>query len=228
MTESTPEDASREIERLWARVGEASAERAAASPAPAAAVELMGAEAAWEAVGLLKRQRRQREAGWQQALAVRDEALRQLGLRLAESRAELTQLHGLISGENDQSRADALEAGRLVEEARAALASGAEERRLLGEALQSLRERLAAENARAQAAESGWQEREERLQAALKEMQALVERREAEAALARAQARSLRAELAQAQEALERTLGEFLQERRANRDELPGRTGTSA
>ena len=63
MAESTPDDLSREIDRLWARVGSLPPEPSSvhAIRASASTDALVGTEVAWETVGILKRQQRQRE-----------------------------------------------------------------------------------------------------------------------------------------------------------------------
>ncbi|HEX4048039.1 MAG TPA: hypothetical protein VH309_09410, partial [Elusimicrobiota bacterium] len=180
MADFTPDDLSREIGRLWARVGSASAEPASASSisATAPAGATIGAEAAWETVALLKRQARQREESWRQAMEARDESLRTLRARLETAETELGRLRARSEGEDERTLVGALEARQQIETAQKAQALAesrhAEERAALGEAMQSLRERIAAETSRARTAEQRWQAREQQYLLDLKELQGLA------------------------------------------------------
>lgn len=220
MADRTPEDLSREIERLWARVGPVSAEPSSAYEVPSSlpAASSMGVEAAWETVSILKRQRRQSEAAWEQAMQARDEALRVLRARLESAETELARLRERAEGEDERIISEALDARGKVESAQKAVALAeqrhAEETRALEAAMQSLRERLAAESVRARAAEQRWQSREQQYLLDLKSLQDLAQRREKEVSGAEASAASLREGLAEAKAALEKTLAELLLERR--------------
>jgi hypothetical protein len=216
----TPDDLSREIDRLWARVGSASLEPASASyisaTAPTGAV--IGSEAAWETVALLKRQQRQRESSWQQTMEARDEALRALRARLETAETELAGLRARGEGEDERALVGTIEAQRQIETAQKALALAqerhAEERRALEEAMQSLRERIAADMARARTAEQRAQAREQQYLIDLKELQGLVARRDKDAGAAEKEVRARDASLAEAKNALQKTLSELLLERK--------------
>ena len=220
MADYTPDDLSREIDRLWARVGTASPEpsSAASIPASPSVGATVGAEIAWETVALLKRQQRQGEAAWRQAMDARDEALRVLRARLETAEQELSTLRARAEGEDERSLVETLDARQKIEAAQksVALAEGrhADERAALEGALQSLRERLAAETARARVAEQRWQAREQQYLIDLKQLQDLAARREKEAAAGDKSVRSLEAGMGEAKNALEKTLGELLLERK--------------
>jgi hypothetical protein len=209
----------REIDRLWARVGSLSADPWSPSSPPAPpSGSALGAEAAWETVALLKRQQRQSESAWRQTLDARDESLRTLRSRLETAEAELLRLRARAEGEDERTLVEALDARQKIETAQKAVALAeqrhAEERRVLEETLQSLRERLAAETTRARAAEQRWQSREQQYLIDLKELQALAARREEEASRGGKNVRALENGLAEAKNALEKTLGELLIERK--------------
>jgi hypothetical protein len=216
----TPDDLSREIDRLWARVGSASAEPSSASSisATASAGASIGAEAAWETVGLLKRQARQREDSWRQTMEARDEALRTLRARLETAETELARLRLRSDGEDERAVVGALDAQQKIETAQKALALAearhAEERRTLADAMQSLRERIAAETARARTAEQRWQAREQQYLIDIKELQGLVARRDQDAGASDKEIRARDAGLAEAKNALQKTLAELLLERK--------------
>jgi len=220
VADSTPDDLSREIDRLWARVGSLTSEPSSASAVPASASTgaIAGSEVAWETVGLLKRQQRQREATWQQAVEAKDEALRVLRARVASLESETAALRSRTEGEDERSLVGAIELQRNLEAAQKTLElreqRHEEERRVLEEALQRLRERLAAETARARTSEQRWQAREQQYLIDLKEFQTLAERREKEAGRSDSAARAQAAGLAEAKNALEKTLAELLLERR--------------
>ncbi|MFI5349759.1 MAG: hypothetical protein ACHQ2Z_09460 [Elusimicrobiota bacterium] len=220
MADFSPDDLSREIDRLWARVGSASAEPSSpshiATTSPAGAT--IGAEAAWETVALLKRQQRQREHSWQQTMEARDEALRALRARLETAETELGRLRLRSEGEDERTLVGTLDAQQRIETASKALALAearhAEERQALAEAMQSLRERIAAETARAKTAEQRWQAREQQYLLDVKELQGLVARRDQDAGASDKEIRSRDASLAEAKNALQKTLAELLLERK--------------
>jgi hypothetical protein len=216
----TPDDLSREIDRLWSRVGSVAAEPSSApsipvSPSVGASV---GAEIAWETVALLKRQQRQSESTWRQAMDAREEALRVMRARLETAESELSILRARADGEDERGLIEAIDARQKIETAQKSVALAdsrhAEERRALEEALQSLRERLAAETGRSRSAEQRWQSREQQYLLDMKELQALAARREKETADGGKSARALENGLAEAKNALEKTLGELLLERK--------------
>jgi hypothetical protein len=219
MADFTPDDLSREIDRLWARVGSVSAEPASASSIAATAPmsTAIGAEAAWETVALLKKQSRQREDAWRETMAARDEALRALRARLEMAESELGRLRARAENEDERSLVGTLGAQQQIETAQKAIelaeARHAEERRALGEAMQSLRERIAAETARARTAEQRWQAREQQYLLDIKELQGLAARRDSDAGAAEKDVRARDASLAEAKNALEKTLAELLLER---------------
>jgi hypothetical protein len=220
VADSTPDDLSREIDRLWARVGSASVPASSASgvPSTATAGATIGAEVAWETVGLLKRQARQREDAWRQTMEARDEALRTLRARLETAETELGRLRARAEGEDERSLVDSLDARQTIETAQRALALAesrhADERLALEGALQSLRERIAAETARSRSAEQRWQAREQQYLLDLKELQGLAARREGAAGAAEKDVRARDASLAEAKNALQKTLAELLLERK--------------
>ncbi|MDE2510177.1 MAG: PQQ-binding-like beta-propeller repeat protein [Elusimicrobia bacterium] len=220
MADFNPDDLSREIDRLWARAGSVAADAptAAAIPSAPSVGATVGAEIAWETVALLKRQQHQSEATWRQAMDAREEALRVLRARLETAETELSRLRSRAEGEDERGLVEALDAHQKIETAQkaAALAEArhAEERRALEQALQSLRERLASETARGRASEQRWQAREQQYLLDLKELQSLAERREKEASAGDKSVRSLEAGMGEAKNALEKTLGELLLERK--------------
>ena len=220
MADFTPDDLSREIDRLWARVGSASVEPSSPShiSATAPAGATIGAEAAWETVALLKRQQRQREDSWRQTMEARDEALRALRARLDTAETELGRLRLRSEGEDERTLVGTLDAQQRIETASKALALGearhAEERQALADAMQSLRERIAAETARARTAEQRWQAREQQYLLDVKELQGLVARRDQDAGASDKEIRSRDASLAEAKNALQKTLAELLLERK--------------
>ncbi len=216
----TPDDLSREIDRLWARVGSASLEPASAShiSATAPTSAMIGAEAAWETVALLKRQQRQREGSWQQTMEARDEALRTLRARLETAETELARLRVRSEGEDERTLVGALDAQQQLETAQKAIALAesrhAEERRALSEAMQSLRERIAAETTRARTAEQRSEAREQQYLLDLKELSGLSARRDKDAGAAEKDVRARDASLAEAKNALQKTLAELMLERK--------------
>ena len=74
--EETPEDLSREINRLWSEVDARA--RACEPPAAASAGGLASYEFAWETVAFVMRQYRRGEAAWRKAMEARDRELEEL------------------------------------------------------------------------------------------------------------------------------------------------------
>jgi hypothetical protein len=219
MAELSPDDLSREIQRLWARVGSASP--AASAEAEIAATPstqaVLGTELAWDAVALLKRQARQREQTWQRAMDARDEAVRVLRERLEAAETELAHRREREEGDEQRILVETLDARAQIEAAqeaaRLAQKRHEEETAVLEGFLAALRDRLAATETAARAAEQRAQARESRLSIDLAELQGGAARREVETARAEADARGARAALAEAKEALAAALAELLIER---------------
>lgn len=212
-----PQDLSREIDRLWAKLGSAPAEPGfGASTGPIEAPG--GAEVAWETVSLLKRQQRRQESTWEQALEAKENALKFFRERAAALEAEASQLRGRLEGDEDRVLAELLDAQERLQSAAKAMALQQarhdEERRVLQTLLDEARERQAAETARARALDERAQKREQQHHADMRDLQSLLERRDKEGAQADESVRALKGGLAEAKNALEKTLSEFLVERK--------------
>ena len=106
-----------------------------------------------------------REDAWRQTMEARDEALRTLRARLETAETELARLQLRSQGEDERTLVGTLDAQQRIESAQKALALAearhVEERQALADAMQNLRERIAAETARARTAEQRWQAREQ-------------------------------------------------------------------
>lgn len=204
-----PEDLSREIERLWTRLGSASDVAPASQSAPSAA----GAELAWETVGMLKTQQRRREAALTEAIAAKEESLKLWRTRAEALQIETTDLRSRADGSDELVFAQLLDAQQRLEGAARALEHEREERRLLEAALEESRARITAEVERAREAEARWAKRETQNLIDLKDIQTSAERRQQEAARADQAVGALKGSLAEAKNALEKTLAELLLER---------------
>lgn len=208
-----PEDLSREIERLWTRLGSASPEPPSAAPA----MQTAGAELAWETVDMLKTQQRRREAALAEAIAAKEESLRHWRMRAESLQRETEELRSRVEGGDELVFAQLLDAQQRLEGAARALeherAVHEEERRVLQAALDESRARLSAEAARAREAEARWTRRETQHLIDLKDVQSSAERRQQEAARADEAVAALKASLSEAKNALEKTLAELLLER---------------
>ena len=206
---------SREIERLWARLGSVANDAAPpAGPSPAGA----GAELAWETVGMLKTQQRRREAALAEAIAAKEESLKHWRTRAEALQAESLELRARVEGGAELEFAQLLDAQQRLEGAARALelekARHDEERRQLQAALDESRARYAAESARLRDAEARWSKREAQYLVDLKDVQTSAERRQKEAADADQSVSALKGSLGEAKNALEKTLAELLLERR--------------
>lgn len=204
-----PEDLSREIERLWTRLGTASSEAAPSASVPAAA----GAEIAWETVAMLKTQQRRREAALSDAVAAKEESLRLWRTRAEALQTEVAELRRRADGSDELVYAQMLDAQQRLEGAVHALEHEREERRLLEAALEESRTRITAEVERAREAEARWAKRETQALIDLKDVQTAADRRQQEAAKADEAVSALKGSLSEAKNALEKTLAELLLER---------------
>ncbi|MBI5247135.1 MAG: hypothetical protein HY923_08130 [Elusimicrobia bacterium] len=212
MGQLPPEDLNREIERLWTRLGTASTEAVVPWTPPSA-----GAELAWETVAMLKAQQRRRESAAAEAIEAKEEALKHWRARAEAYQAEADEMRARAEGGQELEFAQLLDAQQRLESAARALASEKarheEERRALQAALEESRARFAAEAARAREAESRWGKREAQSLVDLKNIQTAAERRQKEAAEADQSVIALKGGLAEAKNALEKTLAELLLER---------------
>lgn len=204
-----PEDLSREIERLWTRLGAASAE---AAPPPAAPAQA-GAELAWETVSMLKTQQRRREAALAEAIAAKEESLKVWRSRAEALQKEAEELRVRADGSDELVYGQLLDAQQRLELAARALEHEREERRRLEAALEESRARITAEVERAREAEARWAKRETQSLIDLKDVQTSAERRQQEAAKADEAVSALKGSLSEAKNALEKTLAELLLER---------------
>lgn len=204
-----PEDLSREIERLWTRLGSAANDAAPpAGPSPSGA----GAELAWETVGMLKTQQRRREAALTEAIAAKEESLKHWRTRAEALQSACDELRARAANGPEAEFAQILEgATRSLELEKA---RHDEERRQLQAALDESRARFAAESARLREAEARWSKREAQYLIDLKDVQTSAERRLKEAGEADKSVSALKGSLAEAKNALEKTLSELLLERR--------------
>jgi hypothetical protein len=204
-----PEDLSREIERLWTRLGTASDSAAPTAPV----TQTAGAELAWETVAMLKTQQRRREAALTEAIASKEESLKLWRTRAEALQAEVGDLRTRADGNDDLVYAQLLDSQQRLEGAARALEHEREERRVLQAAIDESRACITAEVARAREAEARWAKRETRNLIDLKDVQSSAERRQQEAAQADQAVSALKGSLAEAKNALEKTLAELLLER---------------
>lgn len=203
-----PEDLSREIERLWTRLGSAS-DPVPPSPMPQSA----GAELAWETVAMLKTQQRRRESAMAEAIDAKDESLKHWRMRAEALQREVSELRDRVQGGDELVYAQLLDGQQRLELAARALEHEREERKILEAALEESKARVSAEIARAREAEARWAKRETQNLIDLKDVQTSAERRQQEAAQADKVVAALKGSLSEAKNALEKTLAELLLER---------------
>jgi len=204
-----PEDLSREIERLWTRLGSAAPDAAPFSPMPQSA----GAELAWETVAMLKTQQRRRESAMTEAIDAKDESLKHWRARAEALLNEVNDLRDRVQGGDELVYAQLLDGQQRLELAARALEHERAERKILETALEESKVCVSAEIARAREAESRWAKRETQNLIDLKDVQTSAERRQQEAAKADLMVGALKGSLSEAKNALEKTLAELLLER---------------
>jgi hypothetical protein len=207
-----PEDLSREIDRLWSRLGTAPVDSPAPLPPPAG-----GAEVAWETVAMMKQQQRRRESSWTELLEAKEQSLRQWRAKAEALQAEVLELRSKVEGSEELSLAQATDLFRKLQDASRALelerSLHEQERSRLEAALEESRAALTEEARRSREAEALWAKRERQSLQDLKDVQTAADRRQKEAAQADETARALKGSLAEAKNALEKTLAELLLER---------------
>jgi len=209
------DDLSRDISRLWEKVGPAAADT---EPGPPPVSLASFNDAAWEAVDLLKSRHQRQERRWAELLEVREQALSALKERLALLEKELHGLRERAAGADERALADALDGSSRVQEAQEALAGECAAREAQRLELQGLvdaaREAAAAEGARWRDEARHWDKAEQKYRLDLQQAQALAERREAEARRAEEAVQRLSRSVQNSQAALEGALAEVARERK--------------
>ncbi|MBI5239334.1 MAG: hypothetical protein HY926_02595 [Elusimicrobia bacterium] len=220
MENVSPDDLQKEISRLWEKVGSVSSSPAA--PPPSAVSMASSSEVAWETVAMLKSQGRRQEARWQELLEAREAALSALKERGALMEAELASLRLKVRADDELVVAQVMDVGARLEAAQKALederSAHDAERRDLKTLVDAARQSAAAEGARWREDERRWEKREQQYLLDLQELQALSARRQEEAKRADDAVRRHVEGLAEAKNALEKTLAELLRERRVRQE----------
>jgi len=217
-----PEELGKEIERLWAKVGSASAQ--AWEPfSPAAAVEpVTGREVAWETMALLKRQHRHETRYWAEVLEAKERAARGAQERLAFLELEVSRLREKTKSDESRFMVDGLDTHAKAEAALNALQEerARHERELnsLRALLEQTRERMSVEEARVRQERERWDKKEQQHLFELKDLQTLAARRESEVGQSGDKIRGLSDNLKEAKNALEKTLSELLRERQVREE----------
>ncbi len=222
------DDMRAELDRLWARVSASGG----AEPPPLAEPEILPPPSgiplslgspsqaiSTEMFSLLKRQRQEEVARLQELLSMKEQAVRELGERLQKAQAELMSLRRDEQRRERAALSDMTELAARLETADAALKDQErrfmEEERVLRDIAERTRQQLAAETARWRELERQWAEREQQYLLDIKEAQALLARAQEEAGKHEEKVRLLSDDMRQAKGAIEATLGELLTERRA-------------
>ena len=222
MPDIPPEELGKEIDRLWAKVSASSLEGAEAF-APSPVFEPAGATGvAWEAVEILKRQRRKESRAWAEMMEAREGAIGSLKERQALLEAELRDLRRKAETNESWVVQKTLEAGEQVD---AVFAEREAERRRFQEeagALEALleksQERIAALEESLQAREAQWAERARRQMDDAARLQDFAESRRRESLQAAEEAKRASETVREARNALEKTLAELLRERRSREE----------
>lgn len=214
------EGMSREIDRLWSKLGPATpVDLEPPAPPPSAEQSSPSRQMAWEAVSLLKRQHRTESRSWREMLEARDQAVQALKARLSALESDNAALRDRLRGEGSRLLEEGLEAQAQLETSLKALEEERRQREHESSALRGLleqtRQRLAAEDARWKAQQREWDKKEQQYLIDLRDLQALVSRHQEEAARSGDESRRLSDSVREAKNALEKTLAEFLRERQA-------------
>ncbi|MBI4678413.1 MAG: hypothetical protein HY748_12605 [Elusimicrobia bacterium] len=209
----TPEELHQELDRLWAKVSASSGPDLPQIPSERSTVH----DVTLDALALMKRQQRQKERGWSELLDAKERSLDAYRTRSEALEAEVAGLRRRLESEGSIVVGEVLEARAKLEAGMKALESERakyeEERRSLDAILEATRQRLAAESFRALKLQEEAHRREQQYLLDLGELSTRAERHEENAASGAAEVLKLSGSLAEAKNALEKTLAELLRER---------------
>ncbi|MBI4424714.1 MAG: hypothetical protein HY554_13355 [Elusimicrobia bacterium] len=208
-----------ELNRLWARVSlDPGEELLGPLPLPSPEIDSHSRAATMDALHLLRRQRESETAQLQHLLAIKERAASELGDRVKAAQAEILELKRADGRRERQVLTEMLGVSAKLENAQAALqeqeARYAQEERVLRDIAEKTRQQLAAETARWRELERQWNEREQQYLLDVKEAQAGLAKAEEHEGRADERARRLADDLKSAKGAVEATLAELLAERK--------------
>ncbi len=210
------ENIGKEIDRLWAKVGSMSV----ADPMPVErAVPDTAKDITTDAVAMIKSHHHRQAQEWAEMLDAKERSITLFKQRQAALESEIEALRGQFKEGKSRMLGEMLDAQTKLETGMRALEEERQtneaEHQTLGDILQATRERLAAETGRHRNLERQWEGREQGLLLDLREFETLSARHQDEAAKAGEDVGRLSENLREAKNALEKTLSEFLVERRA-------------
>ncbi|MBI3505113.1 MAG: hypothetical protein HY059_09745 [Proteobacteria bacterium] len=217
-----PDDLSKELDRLWAKVAPnvPTFEDSSLIPPRSLGVDpgTPVREASLEAIHLLKRQHREQASEWQRMLDAKDEALRALHDRLRRAEGELVELRKSASSAEHRIMSEMYDVASKLEASHEAIKSQEQgfrrEETILRELLDKTRQQLAAETNRWRDLERQWNEREQGYLDDLHEMQDRLGKAQQGAETAQASSRQQSDSMKEAKRAVEATLAELIAERR--------------
>ncbi|PIP83803.1 MAG: hypothetical protein CO113_11410 [Elusimicrobia bacterium CG_4_9_14_3_um_filter_62_55] len=223
MEGNSPEELQRELDRLWQRVTHGPPEGMPSAP-PTASSDFIFAdspsitqEASMEAISLVKRQHRSEVLRLKQLVELKDQSVRELKSRLAETETDLQRMRAASQRQEEAVYQEVLNVSAELDSARKGLDEQArrheEEQKVLRSIAENMRRQLASEATRWREAEHSWNEREQQYLLELRELQTRAERLQQQSAKGEVQAARSHGELSEAKNAIEKTLAELLLER---------------
>ncbi|MCX5790169.1 MAG: hypothetical protein NTX64_16925 [Elusimicrobia bacterium] len=210
------DDLQAELDRLWSKVN--SEPDRDPPPLPSSGeVDAPIREASLEALHLVRRQRETESAELKHLLALKEQAASEASERLKIVQAENIRLRQQLNRRERASLDEAVALSAKLEESKAGLRAQedrfSQEERVLRDIAEKTRQQLAAETARWRELEHQWGQREQQYLLEIKEAQALLSRAEQAAGQADGRSRKSFDDLRTAKGAVEATLGELLKER---------------
>ncbi|PCI40557.1 MAG: hypothetical protein COB53_00770 [Elusimicrobia bacterium] len=179
-------------------------------------------EASMEAMSFVKRQHRAEVMRLKQLIELKERSVRELKTRAEESEQETARMRANAQRQEEAVYQEILNVSAELDSSRKGLESQAqrhqEEQGVLRAIAENMRRQLASETTRWRETEHHWNEREQQYLLELKEMEVRAERLQQASAKNEGDAGKSRAELAEAKNAIEKTLAELIQERQ-DRDE---------
>lgn len=209
-----------ELNKLWSRVNNDSAEdiKYPELPSPLA-TDSPARDASMEAMMLLRRQREAETAELRHLLALKERAVADLSERLKAAQAESLRMRQQQNARDRSVMAEILGVSGKLQAAQGMLKEQEDrflkEERVLRDIAEKTRQQLAAETARWRELEHQWNQREQQYLLDIKEAQTLLKRAEDSAGKSEERSRKTSDELKTAKSAIEATLAELLAERKA-------------
>lgn len=219
-----PEDLQNQLDELWKCVAASPSPTSfgigtsSATPVPSGDISAMTREASLDAIAFIRKQHDAEVLRFRHFAELKDRTMNELRDQLRGAESEIQQLRGKSSRGEEALLAHMESVASELEDARKMLKLQEdrfhEEESLLRGIAERTREQLAGESGHHHELQSQWNEREQQYLLDIRELQARSEKAAEESASMEGRSRQSMGELREAKNAIEKTLGELLKERR--------------